>query len=421
MAVPEEKIDIKHIDEAPSETSISIGLKRRVARKIDYHVLPWLFGLWFFCFLDRTSIGNAKIDGLLTDLSLTGNQFNIALTVFFVSYILVDIPSNWLLIILKPGHYLPGLAVGWGLMTICFGFVRSFASLVVLRLLLGVFEGGITGGIVLYLSMFYPRHQIVFRIALFYSASPLSGAFGGLLAGALTRIEVGNYRAWPWIYFVEGAATLLFRLLTWIWLPHSPQTSPFFNEEERKVAQDRLVQASGGPESEPAESETGFHWHWVKIGILEGNTILASLAWLAIIVPLYSYAFFLPTIINALGYSTLVSQLLSVPPNFAGFLMVLAFAALSDRIKIKGPLIIGCCLLSLIGYIILIVCDKAQVKYGGTFFIAAGVYPCTPLFLGWTTSQIKPLQARAIAGGFQVSVGNMAAFIATFSYLPKDA
>jgi MFS family permease len=81
------------------------------------------------------------------------------------------------------------------------GFVQSFAGLVACRLLLGLCEGGILGGVIIYLAMFYRRGEMLLRSGLFYCAAPLSGAFGGLLASGLATIKVGEYRRWPWIFF----------------------------------------------------------------------------------------------------------------------------------------------------------------------------------------------------------------------------
>ena len=120
-------------------------------------------------------IGNARLVGLEEDLNLVGDQFNVALTVFYILYILLDIPSNWLLKIIGGGRYLPILAVCWGIVGTCIGAVKSYGGLVACRLLLGACEGGMFGGIILYLSMFYKRHNLMFRLGVFYCAAPLSG------------------------------------------------------------------------------------------------------------------------------------------------------------------------------------------------------------------------------------------------------
>ena len=108
---------------------------------VFFAVVPWLFGLWLLAFIDRSNIGNAKIDGLVTDLKLNGNTFNIALAVFYVPYILVDVPSNLVLKYFQAGYYLPALIIGWGLVGMCMGFVKSFTGLIVTRFFLGLMEG----------------------------------------------------------------------------------------------------------------------------------------------------------------------------------------------------------------------------------------------------------------------------------------
>jgi MFS family permease len=160
-------------------------------------------------FIDRSNIGNAAIDGLKTDLDIaTGTKFNIALLVFYIPYILVDIPSNWIVKRIRAGFYLPALITAWGIVSTCVGFTRSFAGLVVTRMLLGLFEGGLLGAIVIYLAMFYRRHQMLYRIGLFYCAAPLSGAFGGFLATGLAKIRYHGYNRWPWIFFSQFLASV---------------------------------------------------------------------------------------------------------------------------------------------------------------------------------------------------------------------
>ena len=155
-------------------------------------------------FIDRSNIGNAKIDGLTEDLDMeTGMKFNVALLVFFIPYIVVDVPCNWIVKHVKAGIFLPTLITLWGLVCTFLGFTKSYGGLVAGRFFLGMFEGGLLGGILVYLAMFYRRHQMVYRIGMFYCAAPLSGAFGGLLASGLAQISYGGYNRWPWIFFSE--------------------------------------------------------------------------------------------------------------------------------------------------------------------------------------------------------------------------
>lgn len=138
-------------------------LDKRITRKFDRHgkhlllakhlirrtdanspsVVPWLFGLWLLAFIDRSNVGNAKISGLSQELKLDGDKFNIALAVFYIPYILVDVPSNLVLKYFRAGYYLPSLIIGWGLVGMCMGFVKSYTGLIVTRFFLGLMEGGL--------------------------------------------------------------------------------------------------------------------------------------------------------------------------------------------------------------------------------------------------------------------------------------
>lgn len=216
MSAVQDKQHAEHIDTTPRIEKVLAAdldsfienpeLDHRLNRKFDTRILPWLFGIWLFSFVDRSNIGNARIAGLTTELGIAkSTSFNVALLVFYIPYIIVGVPSNLLVKRLRTVIYLPSLITLWGLVCMCLGFVTNFAVLIACRLLLGLFEGGILGGVIIYLAMFYRRHDMMLRNGLFYCAAPLSGAFGGLLASGLAKIRVGGYNRWPWIFFGESA------------------------------------------------------------------------------------------------------------------------------------------------------------------------------------------------------------------------
>lgn len=187
----------------------------KLVRKIDLHLMPILFVLYMFAFLDRVNIGNAKIQGLTTELHMSGQQFNVASLILFVPYILLEVPSNLLIKRIRPSMWLGGLMFCWGLITMCQGFVHSYAGLIVCRLLLGVFEAGvfpgqctillgiflplIVKGAAYLIGMYYKRFELQKRLVLFFSSSMLAGAVGGLLAFALAKLNGrGGYSGWRW-------------------------------------------------------------------------------------------------------------------------------------------------------------------------------------------------------------------------------
>lgn len=123
--------------------------RARLLRKVDLHLVPTLAVLYLAAHIDRANIGNAKIEGLTADLNMSGVQYNIALSLFFVPYILLEVPSNVILkMFRRPSTYMAILVVSWGLIMTFTGFVRNFTGLLVCRVLLGVAEAGFFPGAV---------------------------------------------------------------------------------------------------------------------------------------------------------------------------------------------------------------------------------------------------------------------------------
>ncbi|KAI1490830.1 MFS transporter-like protein [Biscogniauxia mediterranea] len=414
------QVEHSRIDEADLE--LDTELSRKLDHKFDRHIVPWIFGIWLFAFIDRSNIGNARIVGLTEDLGIsTGTAYNVALLVFYIPYVLVDVPSNWMVKHVKAGLYLPALITAWGLVSTFLGFTKSLAGLIVCRLLLGLFEGGLLGGIIVYLAMFYQRHQMMRRIGYFYCAAPLSGAFGGLLATGLAQIRHGGYDRWPWIFFIEGIVTTLFGIVCFFTMPHTPADAKFLTDEERKLALRRMRLDSHGASLTGDVNEERFDWHWVRMALTAPQTWLSCLLWFFLLIPLYSFSLFLPTIISGMGYRSATAQLFTVPPNMAAFFFVLGTSYLSDRVKARGPIMVSCCLVAVAGYVMLLATKDNSVRYAGTFLAAIGVFPNSPLVMGWLSNNLAPHYVRATGIGFLIAFANCSAFISTFIYLADDA
>ena len=164
---------------------------------------------------------------------------------------------------------------------------------------------------------------------------------------------------------MEGAITVLYGIITIFSLPNTPMQAKCLTEEERVEAVARMkLDAHGASNKSSVESEQ-FSWAWVRKAVLNWNTLLLSLNFFAIITPIYSFSLFLPTIIANLGYSSVIAQLFTVPPNMCGFIMVIFGTFMSDKIKMRGPIMIVGCSLAIIGYILLLVPEKPLVHYGG--------------------------------------------------------
>lgn len=156
-----------------------------------------------------------------------------------------ELPSNLILKRLTPRFWLAFLTCAWGIVTMCLGFVRSFGSFVAVRAVLGITEGGLLPGMILYLSGLYTRGEMALRIGIFYTAASLSGAFGGLLARGLSAIAPrGGLEAWRWIFIIEGLITVLCGLIALTFLSSNLATASFLTTEEQAFAVSRLSGAT---------------------------------------------------------------------------------------------------------------------------------------------------------------------------------
>ncbi|OKL58171.1 hypothetical protein UA08_06835 [Talaromyces atroroseus] len=382
---------------------------RRILLKTDIRILPILALLFLCSFFDRTNVGNAKIFGLENDTGITDHQYDIGLAVFYLFYVCSELPSNLVLKKASPRVWLPFLAVLWGIITMCLGFISSYGSFVAVRALLGVAEGGLLPGMVLYLSAFYKRSDLALRIGLFYTAASLSGAFGGLLARGLVEIGPrGGLEGWRWIFIIEGLLTVVCGIIAAVGLPNSLATATFLTPAERELAQGRILQDKPSQGDNTNSESESLKWSEVLRGITDISMWLSALAYFAILAGLYSFGLFLPTIIEDSGFTTNANrvQLWSVIPYAVATVFTVLIAFLSDRLKLRGVVMLFTLPFAIVGYAVIANVSNAQVEYGMTFLMATGMYASVPCVLVWNSNNSAGHYKRATTSAMQLAVAN---------------
>ncbi|KAL1977142.1 hypothetical protein VTN31DRAFT_1 [Thermomyces dupontii] len=415
-----EKLDV----EQPSSQIVDDQdpvLVRKALLKTDIRVLPILTLLFLCSFLDRTNVGNAKIVGLEKDIRITDHQYDIGLTVFYLFYICSELPSNLVLKKASPRLWLPFLTVLWGIITGCLGFVKTFASFVAVRALLGFAEGGLLPGMVLYLSWFYARSDLAVRIGVFYTATSLSGAFGGLLARGLVEIGPrGGLEGWRWIFIIEGLLTVVCGTVAGIALPNSLESASYLTPEERRVAIQRV--RLDHPHNAGDVAGESFKMSEVFRGIRDLRMWLSALAYFSILVGLYSFGLFLPTIINETGLPSNPNeaQLWSVIPYAVAAIFIVIVAIVSDRIRLRGVMMLVTLPFAIAGYAAIANITAPRIRYGMTFLMAAGMYSSVPCILVWNSNNSAGHYKRATTSAMQLAIANCSGFVATFIYPARD-
>ncbi|KAL2004591.1 hypothetical protein VTN00DRAFT_3327 [Thermoascus crustaceus] len=387
--------------------------------KIDLYIVPTVSLLYLFCFIDRANIGNAKLAGFEKDLGLKGNDYNIVLSIFYISYILFEIPSNMACKWIGPGWFIPALVLGFGISSLGTAFVHNIHSAAGVRFVLGLFEAGMLPGIAYYMSRWYRRSELAFRLSLYIVMAPLAGAFGGLLASAILKLShFGGLREWRMIFAIEGIITCGLAIISFFTLTDRPATAKWLTQEEKDLAEARVKSERVGT----TEVLDKFDLPKTLRGIFSPVTLATSFIFLLNNITVQGLAFFAPTIVKTIypNSSVISQQLHTVPPYIVGGFFTVLFPFLSWRFDRRLIFFIISAPLMMAGYIMFLASTDARVRYGATFLIASGAFSFGALCNAHVSANVISDTARSSAIGTDVMFGNIGGLISTWSFLPFD-
>ncbi|BCS22289.1 uncharacterized protein APUU_30514S [Aspergillus puulaauensis] len=396
---------------------------KKVVRKIDFRLIPIMAILYLLSHIDRGNIGNAKIEGMDKDLGLVGNQYNIASTIFFVPYIIFEVPSNIVLKKVRPSIWLSFLIIAWGIVMTCMGVVKNFDGLIACRVVLGVFEAGFFPGAVYIVSTWYPRHELQQRLALFYTASAFSGALSGLLAFGIARMDgARGIDGWRWIFLIEGAVTVTAGLVMPFLIIDTPERAKWLSDDEKRFVDLRLRLSGVRANSDEGDK---FSWKLLIRTMVDWKIFLAILLAWANSVPNAAFKFTMPQIINQLGFSTAESQLLTIPPYVCGGISAWVTGRFSDRFSWRMPFIVGPLSVLVVAMAVLFkysenVKDNVPAMYIGVVLAQIGIYPLLPGISAWTGNNLAPSWKRSIGLAWVLAAGNLGSIIGTNVFLDRE-
>ncbi|PYH64927.1 MFS transporter [Aspergillus vadensis CBS 113365] len=294
--------------------------ERKLKKKLDVRLLLCVWIIFVMNYLDRNNISAAKIAGIESSLGLSSTHYATAVALLFAGYVLMQIPSNIFLANLHPSLYIPSVMVIWGMLSALVGVVHKAAGLYALRLLLGFVEAAFYPGALFLISSWYKRSEMGVRSAFLFSGSQLGSAFSGLIGAGITSglDRARELESWRWIFIIEGSATIFIALMAFFVLPNYPSNTPWLTQEERAVAEWRLIADAGQVNKDDKRWSYGF-----QMAFSDWRLYAFALIFLCIQVASATSNFF-PAVVKTLGFSMVNTLLLTVPPYMVALAISIA-------------------------------------------------------------------------------------------------
>ncbi|KAF2797968.1 MFS general substrate transporter [Melanomma pulvis-pyrius CBS 109.77] len=371
--------------------AVEKSLKRKLDARCSLFVLIYIMN-----YLDRNNIAAARLGGLQEDLDINNTQYATCLSILYAGYIVMQIPSNIMINrIQRPSIYISVAMLLWGMISTLSGSVHNFAGMVAIRFFIGFVEAAFLPGALLILSKWYTRRELTTRNAILFCGNLISNAFSSLVGAAVLSNMEGTlgHRAWRWLYWIEGAATMLIAISAAFILPDLPHNTRGFTEEEREIAVLRMTEDVGEADADSAEQSV---FTGLIMAVKDVKIYLMMFTFTAYVVGLSFNAFF-PTLTRTLGFGYITTLLMSAPPWAFSCLVSLINAWHADRTEERFWHIVGPILVGLVGFVISMSTLNVAARYVG-LFLQASSYAGFIVFYSWISSSFpRPPAKRAVA------------------------
>lgn len=404
---------MKTSNPAGLHSPVAAGENLPVFRKIAFRILPLLVLCYLSAFMDRVNVGFAAVS-MREDIALSATAFGIGSGVFFLSYFLLEIPSNLALTKFGARRWIARIMISWGILSGLTAFVWNGPSFITLRLLLGAAEAGFYPGVLLYLTQWFPEKRRARILGYFILANPLATIIGAPLSGWLLSIgDFGSLKGWQLMFLVEAVPAVLLGIVTFFYLPDRVTDARWLSDDEKNQVVAQLKKE---------EAQTVHRARIDLRHVFTHPTILGlSFIFLTISMTNATVNFWLPQIIKSSGFSTYVTGWISAIPYVAAVGSLLFWGRHSDktgerRYHILIPMVAAAVCIAVSGFF-----DAPVIRILGLTVASAGLFAALPIY--WSLPG-RFLVGSAAAGGiaFINSVGNLGGFIgpSAMGYL-KDA
>jgi MFS family permease len=384
-----------------------------VLRKASRRIVPLFVVCFGAAYLDRVNISFAKLQ-MQSELGLSEAAYGFGASVFFISYLVFEIPSNMILARVGARLWIARIMISWGIASALMMFVRTEAWFYVLRFLLGMFEAGFVPGAVYYFTQWFPARQRGQINSYFFTSIALCGILGGPISGAIMKYmdAVAGLHGWQWLFLLEGIPSVVLGFVVIKWLDDRVEDAKWLDPREKAILAARL-------EQEPRSGST----HAFGVALRQPSTYVFSVIYLGLAMGIYGILFWMPQLVKTAGTNdTFIIGLITMLPYIVALVGVTLIAWNSDRTGERRWHLAGCALAGVVGYVMCgVFSNSTVVLVIGLSIAATGIIASFGLF--WVLPA-RVLTGLAAAGGLALinSVGQFGGIIGPWMVgLVKDA
>ncbi|WP_084677011.1 MFS transporter [Massilia niastensis] len=378
-------------------------------RKISLRIIPFLFICYVVAFLDRINVGFAQLQ-LKQDLGFSDAMYGLGAAVFYIGYVLFEVPSNLLLAKHGARKTFVRIMILWGAASVSMMFISTPTHFYILRFLLGVFEAGFFPGIVLYLTYWYPPLRRASVLSYFFAGVAVAGILGGLISGWIMRDMAGVWglKGWQWMFAIEGSPALLLAVIAYFYLKDYPEEAGWLSRTEKARIAANLEQGGGKVHGKAGKS--------LAASLRDPRIYLFSFPYFAVTGAALTLSFWMPLMIRDFGVTdVLMVSLYSVIPYTIGAIGVILVARSADRSG-RHALYFAACVVSASIALAVLTTHPASLPVSLALLsvAAVGLYSGLPIFWAIPTVHL-PQESRAAGIGVISSLGTSAGIVAPWA------
>jgi MFS transporter, ACS family, tartrate transporter len=382
------------------------SLEARTMAKVSRRLIPFVIICYFVAYLDRVNLSFAALE-MNKDLKFSSTVYGLGAGIFFISYFLLETPSNLVLVRVGARRWIARIMFTWGILSGAMAFVNSETSFYIIRFLFGAAEAGFFPGILFYLTLYFPAAYRGRMVSLYMVAIPVSAVIGAPVSTLVLQYMDGllGIKGWQWVFLSEALPALILSAVVLWYMTDEPSQAKWLADDERAWLVNR--QAAERREREAVHDLT------VMQVLFNPRVLMFGVSGFGIAYSIYGIFYFLPQIVKAFGLSNMQTGLVSAIPFAVGAIGMIWYGKRSDRLMERRSHTCIAFMITAIGLVATAVTPDPYIRLVTLCVASFGAFAVLPVFWSMPTAFLSG--AAAAAGVAYInSIANIAGFIGPF-------